>query len=137
MSSDHTLPDYFWANVEFTDTCWLWRGHLNNCGYGTLGPQYVHRMMYEFVYGSIPEPTLDHLCRVRNCLLPEHLESVSLRVNLMRGTSPSAIHARKTHCLRGHEFNEANTLRRNGGKHRRCRECTNMQARQRYAPSRP
>ncbi len=131
MSSNHTPPDRFWANIEFTDTCWLWRGALNNFGYGRLGSKYVHRMMYEFVYGSIPEPTLDHLCRTRHCLAPEHLEPVSLRVNLMRGYSPSAIHARKTHCVHGHEFNEPNTIARNGGRHRRCRECTNAQARER------
>ena len=98
-----------WAKVERTDACWLWRGYLNGQGYGSIrwmGRQWrAHRLVYELTVGSIPPGlTLDHLCRVRHCVNPDHLEPVTNRVNLLRGESPSARHARKTHCPLGHEY---------------------------------
>lgn len=87
------------------------------------GPRFAHRLAYEFSKGLIPEgKTLDHLCRVRHCVNPDHLEPVSRGENVLRGVSPSAINARKTHCSKGHDYNEENTkyLRRGN---RRCRIC--------------
>lgn len=127
-----TPAERFWSKVEFTETCWRWQGAINKGGYGSfgirrgLGPMrtvLAHRWAYEFCVGAIPEGlTLDHLCRVRNCVNPDHLEPVSLRANTLRGISPHAQNARKTHCPQGHPYDEGNTyVRPYGG--RDCRVC--------------
>lgn len=123
----------FWPKVEETDTCWLWTGILNHYGYGVFTVQALnvpaHRWAYEYIRELIPDGmTLDHLCRVRNCVRPDHLEVVTNGENVLRGVSASAINARKTHCIRGHEFTEANTIvtPRKAGRQRtgrRCRTC--------------
>lgn len=104
----------FWRRVEKTDDCWLWTGHVNPVtGYGSYylpgspnRSQYAHRVAYEFAKGPIPEGlTIDHLCRVRNCVNPDHLEAVSLRENVLRSPiAVAAINARKTHCPQGHPY---------------------------------
>lgn len=84
--------------TEFVpDGCWLFHGSINNCGYGQVGrnkawgkPRTVlaHRVMYEATLGPIPEGmTVDHLCRVRNCVNPEHLEAVSIGENVRRAAA--------------------------------------------------
>jgi len=115
-----------WEKIEKTDDCWLWTGALSS-GYGVVGYEgrhlRVHRVVYELLVGPIPEGlTLDHLCRVRSCCRPEHLEPVTATVNKERGESPAAKNARKTHCNKGHEYTEANTMLDAKGK-RRCRRC--------------
>jgi hypothetical protein len=78
---------------------------------------YSHRYWYIKSKGEIPEGlVLDHLCRVRNCINPEHLEAVTAKVNTQRG-----IYATKTHCIKGHEYTPENTYT---GRQRRCRICT-------------
>ncbi|MFJ4777405.1 HNH endonuclease signature motif containing protein [Streptomyces sp. NPDC088762] len=72
--------------------------------------RYTHRIMYEQAKGPIPEGLqIDHLCRNRACANPEHLEAVTQKENILRGTGPSAQQARQTHCLNGHPFDEVNT----------------------------
>lgn len=124
-----TLEDIFWAKVDRCDPdhCWLWQGTPNVAGgYGRLGKggyARAHRFAYELLIGPIPKGlTLDHLCRVRLCVNPKHLEPVTIGVNALRGVSPNAQNARKTHCLRGHPFNAKNTYVRTDG-HRTCRPC--------------
>lgn len=111
------------------DECWTWDGRLNRDGYGVLSApllrtKMAHRVSYILHVGQIPDGlTLDHLCRNPACVNPEHLEPVTMGENLRRGTSPSAMNARKTHCIRGHPFDEANTVYSKDGRHRTCRIC--------------
>lgn len=108
------LPDRFWSKVNKTDACWLWAGQIDAYGYGTMKVdgkmRKAHRLAYAATAGPIPDgQDLDHLCRVRNCVNPQHLEPVSRVTNIMRGEGVSAERARQTHCKRGHIFDEANT----------------------------
>jgi len=129
------LP-YFWERVDRrSDGCWGWTGAKTQKGYGYLkvdGKFFrAHRFSYLALVGPIPEGTeLDHLCRVKECVNPEHLEAVSHRENVLRGVSPIARNVQKTHCPQGHPYSGTN-LYTNPGGGRFCRECTN-QARIRY-----
>ena len=86
----------------------------------------AHRVAFEAYRHPIPEGlTIDHLCRVPACINPDHLEPVTLRINILRGVGPTAVHAAQTHCYQGHEFTNENTFRtKNGG--RVCRMCDRM-----------
>jgi hypothetical protein len=76
-----------------------------------------------WLVGDLPdELTIDHLCRVRACCNPDHLEPVSVAVNILRGEGPAALNARKTHCQHGHPLNASNVRVETGGL-RRCRAC--------------
>lgn len=94
--------------------CWLWESSENPQGYGqlTFKKQHysAHCFSYELYRGAIPEGmTLDHLCRVRCCVNPDHLEVVTNKVNILRGIGVTARNSRKTHCKHGHEFTPENT----------------------------
>lgn len=125
---DEKTLQRFWDKVcpEPNGGCWLWLAHVDRFGYGRIntprGPQSAHRLAYEHFKGPIPGGLeVDHLCRVRGCVNPDHLEAVTHRDNLLRGASPSAVNARKTHCKRGHPFSKANTSIVQDG--RRCLKC--------------
>lgn len=82
----------------------------------------VHRVAYELRVGPIPEGMqIDHLCRVRRCVNPAHLEPVSQTENIRRGDSFAGREARQTHCIYGHPFSFENTLLTKS--ERRCRAC--------------
>lgn len=128
-----------WGNFEDDDDtdCWIWTGALNEGGYGIVrvGDSMVpvHRYTYHHLVGDIPEDLeLDHLCRNRACANPDHLEPVTHRENVIRGTSPMAAHAHKSHCMRGHEFSPVNTYVTTRG-HRTCRACRRAWERNRAA----
>jgi hypothetical protein len=132
------LPQRFWDKVEFIGEggCWLWTGCILQNGYGQFSvgghPRYVHRLAYENLATPIPEGlTIDHLCRVRRCVNPDHLEPVTSRENTLRSpTAPTAVNARKTHCLRGHPLSGANLYEPPSRPGRRyCRECVRMRKR--------
>ena len=135
-----TPVDRFWAKVNKTDGCWRWTGYITREGYGRTATvvsgrrttTMAHRLAYELLVGSIPDGLeLDHLCRVRNCVRPDHLEPVTGRVNRLR--SPihfSALNAAKTHCKHGHEFTPENTRTRPGHP-RECRTCAREQQKER------
>lgn len=108
--------DKFWRKVERTPTCWLWNGPKNKSGYGyfSFGKQFkrAHRLSYEEVRGEIPKGmVLDHICRIRNCVNPDHLRIVTNAENVLIGIGPTAINARKTHCPQGHEYTKENTYK--------------------------
>ena len=107
--------------------CWIWTAHCNNMGYGMLGVgrnmKLAHRMTYELTYGQIPKGLdLDHLCRVRCCVNPAHLEPVTRLENVRRGKRGP-----QTHCQRGHAFTEDNIYYYGpNGKSRQCRQCNKL-----------
>jgi hypothetical protein len=106
--------------------CVLWTGTRNPEGYGHIyangSYRGVHRVMYEMFAEAISGGlTLDHLCRVRHCVNVAHLEPVTERENILRGTSPQAINSRKSHCDSGHLLDERNTYLYRGK--RICRAC--------------
>jgi hypothetical protein len=151
-----TPEERFWAKVNKAGPipscrpelgpCWTWTG-ARSSGYGRLGlgsstVVYAHRYAYELLVRPIPdglEP--DHLCRVRHCVKaianeqgPAHLEAVTRSENQQRGAGPQVTrerHAAKTHCKRGHPYNEANMLIGTNGE-RRCRACLRFLARGYY-----
>ena len=100
---------------------WIWLGTRDCDGYGVARIKQkacrAHRVIYEALVGVIGEDTLNHLCRVRACVNPKHLEPVSIGVSSLRGFGPSALNARQTHCKRGHELGKWNKG------HRFCRIC--------------
>lgn len=107
-----------------TTECVEWPGPKFRGGYGRFGPQRAHRVSYEWEYGPIPDGLqIDHLCRNRACILPEHLEAVSAGENLRRSLMPliRALDRAMPNCPRGHAYDEANTYTHNGC--RRCRKC--------------
>jgi hypothetical protein len=120
--------------------CWIWTGYRNPAGYGQIGVDYkvklAHRVSYELFVGPITKRTLDHLCNTPACINPTHLHPATDRENILRGTSPSAAHARQTHCKYGHEFTPENTYWYLG-KWRNCRECMRRKASENYARSHP
>lgn len=124
----------FWSRVEKTESCWLWRGNMGRKGYGQFSVgkscRFAHRFAYELLVGPIPEAlVIDHLCRVPACVNPAHLEPVTERENILRGISPAAKNAQKTHCVRGHILPRD----RNPRGARQCQECRNIKQRERRA----
>lgn len=118
----------------FATPCHVWALRIRPDGYGTqqLGgrTRYAHIVAYEAVHGPVPHGlTLDHLCRNRACVNVEHLEPVTNQENTLRGVGPTAVNARKTHCIRGHPLNGANLIAGPNGR-RTCRTCANATRRQ-------
>lgn len=147
----------FWSYVrsDDADACWPWTGATIGTGYGHFwdGEREVlaHRHSYELAHGG-PIPageTVDHLCHGadetcaggltcphRLCCNPAHMELCGAVENMLRGQGPSAVNARKTHCIRGHEFNAANTYVRPNG-YRTCRRCIRPRTRKRRIDTAP
>lgn len=117
----NTVADF----IEVGD-CWEWTANKSE-GYGLLKrgqkQHKAHRYVYEALVGPIPEGmTLDHLCRNRSCVNPDHLEPVTFAENARR--SPAGMRAvRKAHCKNGHRFDEANTYMHPTNNSQRCRAC--------------
>jgi hypothetical protein len=125
----------FWRSVEKRGSCWIWTGTIN-LGYGTFqaGGKSLraHRVAWVLVHRRpIPDGlSLDHICRVRSCVNPDHLEPVTTRINVLRGIGVTAINARKTHCRRGHPLELGNLFYVRGM--RQCVKCEAIRARRKY-----
>lgn len=122
----------FVTKYEIAPTgCWLWTSVIDGEGYGDFwdGSKNLdaHRWSYEHHVGAVPPGLhLDHLCRVRHCVNPDHLEPVTAGENVLRGVGPSAVNAAKTHCKRGHPFAGRNLKIIATTGERRCRECARL-----------
>lgn len=117
------------------EDCWPWKGRPRDNGYGAVsigsrrdGSQrtlYAHVAVWLVLMGDFPEGNeVDHLCRNRICVNPNHLEPVSSRTNTLRAPSLAAANVAKTECPRGHPYDDANTYERHGKRH--CRACVNV-----------
>jgi hypothetical protein len=118
-----------------SSACWEWNGSRHGKGYGHVSVagriRKAHRVVYELLVGPIPDGLqLDHLCRNRCCVNPDHLEPVTARTNIRRGEANAAINARKTHCDYGHPFAGEN-LRLDARGNRQCWICERSRARDR------
>lgn len=122
---DKRLPSRFWdkASPCPMSGCWIWTAAVNREGYAMFrlegSAQLGHRVSFVALRGAIPAGLqLDHLCRVRCCVNPAHLEPVTNEVNAARGWRPV-----RTHCPNGHPFDEQNTYLRPNGSGRMCKTC--------------
>lgn len=132
---------FFESRVSRTEACWLWTGGKNLHGYGqmwvgqrpTRTKRLAHRVAYELFVGPIPDGLeLDHLCRVRGCVNPTHLEPVTGSENQRRGLNPALLRARAATivaCPHGHPYDAANTAVIGGKRH--CRMCRKSRDRER------
>lgn len=114
------------------DECWEWTASKDRGGYGTFKldgkTAIAHRVSYRLFVGEIPKGLeLDHLCRVRHCVNPKHLEPVTKAENTRRGIAGDQFRNR-THCVKGHPFSGDNLFVRKNG-HRECRTCMRDRAR--------
>ncbi len=124
--------------------CWIWMGEVSKShGYAIISStlfvgkrrDYAHREMYRRFKGEIPDGlTIDHLCRVRCCVNPYHLEVVTRGENVLRGESLIAENGRKTHCKYGHLLDGDNLYRVTTRPTTRvCRTCKRRIDREGYA----
>lgn len=126
------LSERQWRNIEVhVDGCWEAVRCLNHDGYARMliggrggRTHYVHRYLYEQYYGPIPDGMeLDHLCRNRACVRPDHMEPVTHAENVARGTT-GIVNRSKTQCPQGHPYDDANTYLYRGS--RNCKTCLGM-----------
>ena len=130
-----------------TNDCWVYAGRLNDDGYaiyphrvnGSVFNERLHRVTFEKYIGKIPNGlVIDHLCRVRCCINPIHLEPVTSRENIIRGHSSRNEKLRNC-CFQGHEYTSQNTTIRkrlkpsgNTINERVCRKCANIRVAKKY-----
>lgn len=125
-----TLQERLWRFIDASGDCWEWVGEQAKGGYGRISTgsagrrthTLAHRAVWETLVGPIPDGlTIDHLCRNRRCVNPDHLEPVTFRENCLRGYGVGARAARKTHCPKGHAYAGTNLV--GTERHRECRSC--------------
>ena len=130
VNKDGPVPDY----RPDLGPCWIWTGYIApQTGYGNFGSsdgpgKLSHRWSYErYVEAVPPRYQVDHLCRIRHCVRPDHLEAVTQQENIRRQFEAAGI----THCPKGHEYDEENTYYFRGA--RQCRACGYMHNAAKYA----
>lgn len=131
-----SLPNNISARIKIAESgCWLWTGAKKPSGYAMLYDASIkrtvraHRRIYELLRGAIPMGlVVDHLCRVRHCVNPNHLEVVTSRVNTLRGISPAAKKASQTTCVNGHPLEGENLYIHPTRGTRNCRTCLHEQS---------
>ncbi len=127
--SSITVDEYIAHKSRYDENgCLIWYGKINPQGYPELTKAQAnksgfwlvyHYMWYKHTTTRVKRPSqLDHLCRVRACIQPTHLEVVTARENLMRGNTLARRNAEKTHCPQGHPYDNVNV---NGD--RGCKRC--------------
>lgn len=116
-------PQRFWAKTQAgEDGCLNWTASLDHYGYGQVklppprSMAKAHRVAFELAYGRPPSMALDHKCRNRRCVNPEHLREASPKENALNSEW-----ALKTRCPQGHPYDARNTYRADGA--RWCRTC--------------
>lgn len=123
-----SVMDRFFSKVAIgPGACWIWKAHTDAKGYGRFKVAGKSWLAYRWLYTQlIEEPaegiTLDHLCAVKACVNPAHLQPVTNKVNVLRGTGPTAVNASKTHCPRGHGYDRV-AKRKDGSSFRYCSSC--------------
>ncbi len=141
-----TLEERFWARVERTEDCWIWRGCKRPDGYGQFRdvnrkPMLAHRLSYQLAIGEIPkELVIDHRCHTRDCkggvtcphrscVKPAHLVPTTFADNVKRGQAGHMLKGchwtKKKYCKRNHRFTGDNTYVTKDGE-RICRQCKKM-----------
>lgn len=127
ITGGYTAAERFYDSISEDDGCWNWGGTVMKNGYGYLHVSgknvRAHRWSYEHHVGPIPDGlVIDHLCRNKLCVNPEHLEPVTPGENVRRGLRGIL----RTHCAQGHEMTEENTYMASkvgGYTQRVCRTC--------------
>lgn len=113
--------------AEPNSGCWLWTGYVAGNGYGIIygrfpdgtHQQKAHRYGYQLIRGEVPSGLqLDHKCRTRCCVNPDHLEPVTQQENMRRGERYRALVTGT--CKYGHPVR---VVTQYGGKRSRCSTC--------------
>lgn len=131
--TDEEFEEAVMSKVDIDEHgCWLWNVAQSSAGYGRFsykGKMFsAHRVSYELHKGPIPDGLqIDHLCRVKRCINPEHLEAVTPKENTNRGDG----NFKKTHCPQGHAYTDENTHKDKNGK-RYCKACGSEKAKTKY-----
>lgn len=126
----------FWKGLKVIENgCWLWNKYKDKYGYGSISVDgkmaKIHRVSFEHFKGEIRKGLqIDHLCRVRHCANPTHLEAVTQRENIMRGDGICSKNAKKTSCRNGHEYNQGHVYIYPGGR-RLCMTCQKLRLKER------
>lgn len=130
MIPEPFLWDYFIRRIKDDGSCWIWSGSIGLNGYGRIRSRtrnlYIsaHRLSYRWFRGPFrANEEIDHLCRRRSCVNPDHLEQVSHSVNMARGVPHTRL---KMTCPKKHPYDSVDVLGR-----RFCRKCA-REAKRRY-----
>lgn len=121
-----------------TNDCWLFAGTIDKQGYGRIkvtreSSREVHRLVYLDWIGEIPKGlVIDHLCRNRSCINPEHLDPVTIKENILRGREARFGSRADTECGNGHKYKNNSFYVRTDNGSKRCRQCENLRHKLRY-----